>query len=128
MNIALRLSILMIGLVFFSFIFRMLYVKHLEERNALIWIISVLIMCLLIIFPDVLDSLAFRLGVDYPPALLFLVSTLAILMILIHQAIQVSMLRKQVKELAELTAIHNNVHRTCNETGSYKIEKENDKT
>lgn len=116
MNIALRLSILLFGLIFFTFIFRLLYVKHIEERNALIWIISVLLMCLLIIFPGILDTLAFKLGIDYPPALLFLVSTLAIMMILIHQAIQISMLRKQVKELAELTAIHNNVHLTCKES------------
>ncbi len=121
MNLELRITIFVIGAVFFGIILKFLYTRNIEERNGMIWIIGSILFLFLMFFPKSIDAVAAVLGIDYPPTLLFLLGIVVILLILMHQAIEISVLRRRVKELTELIAIH---YHSEEHNGSYSKDQE----
>ncbi len=105
MSSTLKLFIFFCGLVFVGTVIYLLVQRKINERNSLLWLFGALIILALSTMPDLLQVLADFAGVEYPPTLLFLFSTLIILFILLFQSIQISALQEHLKELAQLVAI-----------------------
>lgn len=105
MRFELRLTILLVGGLFLSYVISLLLKRKILERNALFYIFTVICFGLLTLFPDFLDTLAKAAGIDYPPALLFMLGNVILLMITIYQSIQIAVLEKHVRELSEFSAI-----------------------
>lgn len=105
MGSVLRVFILALGMVFVVGVVSLLVRRKINERNSLPWLVSALVILVLSAAPELLDFMARIAGIDYPPALLFLLSTLIILFILLHQSIQISVLQDKCRELAQLLAI-----------------------
>lgn len=105
MTISLELITLGLGLVFVAVVLRSLVLRKLSERNSLFWLSGALFILFLGAFPQVMDLLARAVGVAYAPALLFLVSTLVILTILMHQSIELSVLQARLRETAQQLAV-----------------------
>lgn len=55
--------------------------------------------------PGWLDWAAGKLGVAYPPTLLFLFSTLVLLIIVLRQSMQISVLNEKLRQLAQHVAL-----------------------
>ncbi len=105
MPINLRIIIIVIGISFMVYVVKHLLKKNIDERNAIFWMVSTCLLGLIALFPGILDLLASIIGIDYPPTLLFLVSIMILFIILMNQAIRISILNKRVKELAQISAI-----------------------
>ncbi|HOV79240.1 MAG TPA: DUF2304 domain-containing protein [Bacillota bacterium] len=105
MGSVLRVFILVLGVVFAIGVVFLLVRRRINERNSLPWLAGALAVLVFSAAPELLDFLARVAGVDYPPALLFLLSTLIILFILLHQSIQISVLQDKCRELAQLLAV-----------------------
>lgn len=105
MSLNLRIAIIIFGIGFMIYVVRLLLKKNIEERNAIFWMTGAFFLAIFAIFPWVLDLIAKLIGVGYPPALLFLVSTIIMFSIMMHQSIQISILTKHIKELAQISAI-----------------------
>lgn len=105
MRFELRVTILLVAIFFLSYVISLLLKRKILERNALFYIFTVVSFGVLAIFPDLLDTLAAVAGIDYPPALLFMLGNVILLMITIYQSIQISVLEKHVRELSEISAI-----------------------
>jgi len=73
----------------------------LKERYSVLWLALCVAVTALAIKRQFLDIVASRLGVSYPPSLLFLVAFLFILLILLHFSVVISILHEKNKLLAQ---------------------------
>lgn len=105
MESSLKLTVGLLGLIFVGIVFYLLVKKRINERNTLLWIAGAVAIMLIALVPDILEFMAALLGVDYPPSLLFLVSTLILLVLILYQSIQISLLQDKCRELAQNLAI-----------------------
>ncbi|RNC62974.1 MAG: hypothetical protein AWM53_01697 [Candidatus Dichloromethanomonas elyunquensis] len=101
----LRMIIFFIGLAFVLLVFRFLIKGKMSERTSLPWIACSFFVIILSVYPYSLDAIARLVNVDYPPALLFLVSILVIFLLLLYQSIHLSILQQKIRELAQTISI-----------------------
>jgi hypothetical protein len=80
--------------------------RRLKERYALLWLATGAVLLLLSAWSGGLNTVAGRLGVTgYPPAVLFAVATLFILLVLLHYSTVISKLTDENVELAQRIAL-----------------------
>ncbi|HXF97021.1 MAG TPA: DUF2304 domain-containing protein [Gaiellaceae bacterium] len=80
--------------------------RRLKERYALLWLATGLVLLVLSAWRDALNTVAGWLGVTgYPPAVLFAVATLFILLVLLHYSTVLSRLTDENVELAQRIAL-----------------------
>jgi hypothetical protein len=80
--------------------------RRLKERYALLWLATGAVLLLLSAWRGGLNTVAGWLGVTgYPPAVLFAVATLFILLVLLHYSTVVSKLTDENVELAQRIAL-----------------------
>src|SRR5271169_2783988 len=79
--------------------------KHLMERYALLWLFSTLLLLVLSVWSELLNSLARVVGVSYPPSALFAVAFGVVLVLLVHFSLAVSRLSDENKVLAQRLGI-----------------------
>ena len=103
----LRIVVLAIGIAFVIMAFKLLISGKMSERASLPWIACSLLVILLSIFPYSIDRIAAFVNIDYPPTLLFLISILIILLLLLYQAIHISILQNKIRELTQTISIIN---------------------
>jgi hypothetical protein len=80
--------------------------KRLKERYALLWLATGIVLLTLSVWRDGLNTIAGWLGVEtYPPAVLFAVATLFILLVLLHYSTVLSSLTDENVDLAQRLAL-----------------------
>jgi hypothetical protein len=75
--------------------------KRLMERYALWWLFCTSVLLVLAAWKGLLSTIAFRVGIHYPPSLLFAVAFGVELLLLLHFSLSVSSLTDQNKILAQ---------------------------
>ena len=107
MTLRLHIIVLILGLLLGLFIMRLVVIKKVSEKNALLWVLAGLTIILVSSFPNLLTWLSMLVGVYYPPAFLFLIGIMFILFIIIQQSAQITNLEEKNTELTQLMAILN---------------------
>jgi len=80
--------------------------RRLKERYALLWLVTGVVLLVLSAWRDGLNTVAGWLGVTgYPPAVLFAVATLFILLVLLHYSTVLSKLTDENVDLAQRVAL-----------------------
>jgi hypothetical protein len=80
--------------------------RRLRERYALLWLATGVVLLVLSAWRDALNTIAGWVGVTtYPPAILFAVATVFILLVLLHYSTVVSKLTDQTVVLAQRVAL-----------------------
>ena len=80
--------------------------RRLKERYALLWLATGLVLLVLSVWRGGLNTIAGWLGVtSYPPAVLFAVATLFILLVLLHYSTVISKLTDENVDLAQRIAL-----------------------
>ena len=80
--------------------------RRLKERYALLWLATGAVLLVLSAWRDALNTIAGWFGVtSYPPAVLFAVATLFILLVLLHYSTVLSRLTDENVELAQRVAL-----------------------
>lgn len=80
--------------------------RRLKERYALLWLATGIVLLVLSAWREGLNTVAGWLGVtSYPPAVLFAVATLFILLVLLHYSTVLSRLTDENVELAQRIAL-----------------------
>jgi hypothetical protein len=100
-----RIEVIIAGLVIWGIIFELVRRKHLLERFALLWLAAGLFILVLAIWRGLLTDLSHAVGIYYPPAALFGLGFLFVLLMLLHFSITISRLSDQNKILAQRMAI-----------------------
>jgi hypothetical protein len=78
---------------------------RLQERYALLWIATGLVMLVLAIWRRALHGFSDLIGVAYPPSALFMVAGLFVFVVLLHYSTVLSRLSEQNKTLAQRIAL-----------------------
>jgi hypothetical protein len=79
--------------------------RKLQERYALLWIVTGAVMLVLAVWRGALYALADVTGVAYPPSALYMVAGLFVLIVLLHYSTVLSRLSDQNKTLAQRLAL-----------------------
>lgn len=117
MDIFLRGIIFILGMIFTATVFYLLIRNMLNEKISLMWLLGSLSVFIISIFPSKLDELAYAVGIDYPPSLLFLLSILLLLFICLYHSVQISILNQQIKELTQYMSIEEKVNKNNTNLG-----------
>jgi hypothetical protein len=87
------------------FILELVRRKALMERYAILWLFSAFALLLLAAWKGLLTTVAFKVGIHYPPSLLFAVAFGVELLLLLHFSLAISSLADQNKVLAQRVGI-----------------------
>jgi len=80
--------------------------RRLKERYALLWLVTGVVLLVLSVWREGLTTIAGWLGVaTYPPAILFAIATLFIIVVLLHYSTVLSQLDEQNMLLAQRLAL-----------------------
>jgi hypothetical protein len=94
------------SLALLAVVFELIRSRRLRERYALLWLLTGLVLLALSAWRDGLNTIAGWFGVTgYPPAVLFAVAVLFILVVLLHYSTVVSKLSDQNVLLAQRVAL-----------------------
>lgn len=77
----------------------------LNVRYALMWLGAGLIILALSVYRPLLDWIARRLEIAYPPSLLFLIAFVFMLLIVLHYSLVISSHRSSIRRLAQSIAL-----------------------
>ncbi|MFO1463221.1 MAG: DUF2304 domain-containing protein [bacterium] len=79
--------------------------KKLDERQALLWVLSGIVMILAPLLIPGIDRLSRAIGIDYPPAFAFLLAFFAMFFLALQFSVSITRLTKQNRRLAERLAL-----------------------
>jgi len=96
-----RVFVVLVGLAILLFILDRVRRKHLREQYALLWILTAIVLCLSAVFIGGVEKVSHLVGIYYPPAFLFLVAIVMILVLQFHFSTVISNLREQNKALIQ---------------------------
>ena len=96
-----RVFVVLAGIAILLFVLNLVRKKKIREQYSLLWIIAAVVLVLLALFSPTVDRLAHMVGIYYPPAFLFLVAILMILVLQFHFSTVISNLREQNKALIQ---------------------------
>jgi hypothetical protein len=94
-------------LVTIFFILRLVRLRQLRSKYALIWLITAIVLLPLGLFPGILEPIASWLGVDYAPTAFAFVALGFLFLVVVHFSWELSRLETRVRKLAEELALQN---------------------
>ena len=92
------------SIAFVAAIVLLIRARRLQERFAILWIVTAVGVVVLGLWTDALDLLARAVGIAYPPSALFLLVSVFVVLVLLHTAIVLSRLSDQNQTLAQRVA------------------------
>lgn len=105
MNPFLQIFLLSCGFFFFSIVVILLLRFRINERYSILWLIGAVLILIIAGYPTLIDQVSLWLGIAYPPTLIFLLSTMVLLLLTLYQAIQISKLNSKVKDITQFLAL-----------------------
>ncbi|MDR2600777.1 MAG: DUF2304 domain-containing protein [Oscillospiraceae bacterium] len=106
MLLGLRILMLVVIVIMFVFFIILLRKQKLELKYCLIWIVALIGIAVLCIFPPLLDKISYLLGIDTPVNTLFLICIAFLACICISLTVVVSSLSDQLRKLTQNIAIY----------------------
>jgi hypothetical protein len=91
--------------LFLLVIFELIRSRRLQERYALLWLVTGSVILLLSVWRDALRLVAEQIGIAYPPSALFVIGFLFILAVLLHYSTVISELAERNVRLAQDIAL-----------------------
>jgi len=100
-----RILLIAIGLIVLVTVINLLRKRRLKEEYALLWLLAALSLVLAPFLIDILDQIAFFLGVEYPPALFLGIGIIGLLLIIFQLSLNISRFSDQIRVLTQEIAI-----------------------
>ena len=86
-------------------VFELMRSRRLQERYALLWLLTGLVVLVLAVWRGLLGWAADVIGIAYPPSALFVLASFFILVVLLHYSTVISKLSEQNTILAQRLAM-----------------------
>jgi hypothetical protein len=93
------------AIVLLVVIFELIRSRRLQERYALLWLLTGIVILVLGAWRGLLGWLADLVGIAYPPSALFVLASFFVLVVLLHYSTVISELSDQNRILAQRLAI-----------------------
>ena len=79
--------------------------RRVRERYALLWLLTAVVLLVLSLWRDGLQTISSLVGIAYPPSALFVLATVFIVIVLLHYSTVISRLSDQNTILAQRLAL-----------------------
>lgn len=99
------LIVAVVSLITLAFILRLVRRRQMRAKYSVLWVGVAAGLIVLLAWPGLLQWLADRTGVDYPPAVLALFGGAFVLLLTIHFSWEISRLEERTRVLAEEHAL-----------------------
>jgi hypothetical protein len=93
------------AVILLSVIFELIRSRRLQERYALLWLLTGIVIFVLAVWRGLLGKAADLVGIAYPPSALFVLAAFFILLLLLHYSTVISKLSDQNLILAQRLAL-----------------------
>jgi hypothetical protein len=106
----LRISIVaaLAAFILLAVVFELIRRRQLQERYALLWLLTGLVVFVLAVWRDGLGRFSELVGIYYPPSALFVLASFFVLVVLLHYSTVISKLSEQNTILAQRLALLEN--------------------
>ena len=94
-----------LGVAGVLFVVNLVRTRKLKEEFALLWLLTAVVLVLAPLFIDYLDMVAHALGIEYPPAFIFVLAIISVLLILFQFSMRLSHFSDQIKALTQELAL-----------------------
>ena len=94
-----------IAIIFIIYILNLIKKKSFSVKESMFWVLGTVIILIFAIFPKLLDVIAIKLNIAYPPSLLFLMGILFLLLINFRNTQKISKQNERIIELAQRCSI-----------------------
>ena len=105
MEVRARVFAMALGIAVLLFVLNLVRTKKLKEEFALLWLLTAVVLVLTPLFIDYLDLVAHGLGIEYPPAFIFLLAIISLLFVLFQFSMRISSFSEQIKVLTQEVAL-----------------------
>ncbi len=89
------------SLLLIAFIVELIRRRRLKEEFAILWLGMGIVFLVISLFRGLLEKFSLLIGIGYPPAALFLILIMGLMVILIHFSVAISGLKEANKKLAQ---------------------------
>lgn len=96
---------IILSIIVIFYVINVVRKKELSVKESFWWFLASILMLLLSIFPYSIDWVATKLGIAYPPALLFVLCIIFLLFLLFRHSRRISDLQMKVIELGQEVAV-----------------------
>ncbi len=100
-----RLFFIALGLLVLLFVVTSLRKKRLKEQYALLWLLMAVALVAAPLFIDIIDTIAYAIGIDYPPAFIIVIALICFVLIFFQVSMTISRFSEQIKSLAQDLAL-----------------------
>ncbi|HCR40833.1 MAG TPA: hypothetical protein DIW41_08010 [Lachnospiraceae bacterium] len=100
MSIIVNISAVLIGMALIVLVVKLMINKKFMESEAILWILIGLTMTIMGLVPWIIPKIAELFGIWYPPAILFGVAIIGLILIAFKTSVTIS---KQINEINELS-------------------------
>jgi hypothetical protein len=100
-----HLILVLITMGALGFVVRLVRGRKLQAKYAMLWLSVGLLMLVVAAVPDLLDWLAARAGIVYPPAAFLLLAVAFLFVVVIHFSRELTRLEERTRTLAEEVAL-----------------------
>jgi len=105
MTLSIRLFIFIMGTFLFITILELVRKRRFREELSIVWLLTGLGLILSSFADLIIDPLAFKLGLSYPPALVFMIAFFLFVLVILYFSVAVSDLKSRNKELSQKIAL-----------------------
>lgn len=105
MSLRARLFFIAVGIAILLFVINLVRTKRLKEEYALLWLVMAGGLVISPLFTDVVEVISYAVGIDYPPALLFVMVLAISFFIFVHFSVTISRFSDQIKTLSQDLAL-----------------------
>lgn len=105
MELRARLFAIALGVSVLLFVVNLVRTRKLKEEFALLWLLTAVVLVLAPLLIDYLDMIAHVLGIEYPPAFIFVLAIISVLLILFQFSMRISHFSEQIKVLTQELAL-----------------------
>jgi hypothetical protein len=100
-----RLFAIALGIAVLLFVVNLVRTRKLKEEFALLWLLTAVVLVLAPLLIDYLDMIAHALGIEYPPAFIFVLAIICVLLVLFQFSMRISHFSEQIKVLTQELAL-----------------------
>jgi len=100
-----RVFFALIGIILVFYVYNKVKKRLFSEKESMVWMIGAIVIFILSLFPGIIDLLSSALHIAYPPSLLFLITMIFVMVLLLRQNQQMSVMSNSLKELVQKVAL-----------------------
>lgn len=100
-----RVFVILLSMGVLLYVINLVRTRKLREEFALLWVATGILLVAAALLVDWVDALSYALGIEYPPAFLFLIAFLCLLFICFQFSVNISRLADQNKVLVQELAL-----------------------